>query len=522
MSDELTKAAITILFGALAGGLTNTIAIWMLFHPYHPPVLGGVRFGWLQGAVPKNQERLAAAIGRTVGNRLLTADDLMRIFAEPEFRDAFDERLAVFLDDLLNRERASLNEALPPAVVPEVEKLLEGVLEHSLTRLDDYLGSERFEDAVRERTAGIVAAVADQPISGLLTPARESAVAEAVETWLVSAVESADFREALDDYLIRATERLLQPERTFEEILPTGLVGSLERAIGGYLPLAIARLGALLDDPEARTRFETTLRELFQRFLGDLKFHQRVVARLVVTGDTVDRILDTIQEDGAERLSEMLRDPPIQEAMARGVNEAIVDFLRRPVRSVLGPPDSASVIDARETLASWIVNMSRDPQTRAFLVEKLQQGLDNAGAHTWGEVLDRIPPERVSGWLVAAGRSAPVQRVARDLGSRLIVRALTRPIGTPARWLPDDAPTRLESGLGPVLWDWLQGQVPAVVQRLDVGRRVEQKVMEFPMPKLEELVRKVTDRELRLIVQLGYLLGAIIGLGLVGIDRLLG
>lgn len=521
MSDELIKAVVTVLFGALAGGLTNTIAIWMLFHPYHPPVVGRVRFGWLQGAVPKNQERLAAAIGRTVGNRLLTADDLMRIFAEPEFRDAFDERLAVFLDDVLHRERASLNEVLPPAVVPEVERLLDGVLEHSLTRLEGYLASERFEAAVAERTEGIVAAVADEPISGVLTPARESAVAEAVEAWLVSAVESADFREALDDYLIRATDRLLQPERTFEEILPLGLVGSMERAIGGYLPLAIERLGALLDDPEARTRFETTLRELFQRFLGDLKFHQRVVARLVVTGDTVEKILDTIEEEGAERLSEMLRDPPIQEAMARGVNEAIVDFLRRPVRSVLGPPDSASVVDARETLANWIVNMARDPQTRGFLVEKLQQGLDNAGAHTWGEVLERIPQERVSGWLVSAGRSAPVRRVARDLGTRLIERALTRPIGTPARWLPSDAPARLESGLGPVLWDWLQGQVPAVIQRLDVGRRVEQKVMEFPMPKLEELVRKVTDRELRLIVQLGYLLGAIIGLGLVGIDRLL-
>lgn len=522
MSDELIKAAITIAFGALAGGLTNTIAIWMLFHPYHPPVLGGLRFGWLQGAVPKNQERLAAAIGRTVGNRLLTADDLMRIFAEPEFRDAFDDRLAVFLDDVLHRERASLHEVLPPAVVPEIEKLLDGVLEHSLARLDSYLGSESFEVAVRDRTADIVAAVADEPIAGLLTPARESAVTDAVESWLVSAVESADFREALDDYLIRASDRLLQPDRTFEEILPLGLVGSLERAIGGYLPLAIERLGALLDDPEARTRFEATLREIFQRFLGDLKFHQRVVARLVVTGDTVDKVLDTIQEEGAERLSEMLRDPPIQEAMARGVNEAIVDFLRRPVRSVLGPPDSASVVDARETLASWIVNMARDPQTRGFLVEKLHQGLDKAGAHTWGEVLERIPPERVSGWLVSAGRSAPVQRVARDLGTRLIARALTRPIGTPARWLPDDAPTRLESGLGPVLWEWLQGQVPTVVQRLDVGRRVEQKVMEFPMPKLEELVRKVTDRELRLIVQLGYLLGAIIGLGLVGIDRLIG
>ncbi len=521
MNEDLITAILTVVFGALAGGLTNTVAIWMLFHPYEPPTLGGLRFGWLQGAVPKNQARLAAAIGRTVGGKLLTPDDLTRIFAEAEFRAAFDDRLAAFLDDVLHEERDALTEILPQDVVPEVERLLTGVLDHSLRRLDEYLASETFSEVMRERTGSIVATVADEPISGLLTPARETAVAEAVEEWLVSAVESDDFRQALDDYLERAAERLLVPDRNFEEVLPLGLVGSLERAIGGYLPLAIERLGGLLDDPQARKKFERTLREIFERFLGDLKFHQRVVARLVVTEDTVDKILDTIEEEGAQRLSEMLREPAIQEAMARGVNEAIVDFLRRPVRSVLGPPDSASVVDARETLANWIVNMARDPQTRAFLVEKLQQGLDKAGARTWGDVLERVPQERIAGWLVAAARSEPARRLARDVGTRTVDAVMTRKIGTPARWLPDDAPQRIERGLGPVMWDWLQGQVPRVVERLDVARRVEDKVMDFPMPQLEALVRRVTDRELRLIVQLGYLLGAMIGLALVGIDRMM-
>ncbi len=522
MSEELIRAAVTIAFGALAGGLTNTIAIWMLFHPYHPPTVAGLRIGWLQGAVPKNQARLAAAIGRTVGDKLLTADDLARIFAEPEFRAAFDERLSAFLGDLLHQERGSLRELLPPSALPELERLLEGLVEHSLDRLNSYLASEGFEAVVAERTAGLVEAVSDEPIGGLLTPARESAVADAVESWLMSAVESTDFRAALDDYLVRATETLLRPDRTFEEVLPLGLVGSLERAIGSYLPLAIERLGGLLDDPEARARFEGMLRELFQRFLGDLKFHQRMVARLVVTDETVERVLDTIEAEGAERLSEMLREPAVQEAMSRGVSEAIVDFLRRPVRSVLGPPDSASVVDARETLAAWLVTMARDPQTRTFLVEKLQQGLDKGGARTWGDLLERVPPDRIAAWLVSAGRSGVVRRIAHEVGTRASAGILERRIGTPSRWLPADASTRLESSLGPVLWDWLQGQVPAVVQRLDVGRRVETKVVEFPMPRLEEIVRKVTDRELRLIVRLGYLLGAIIGMGLVGINTLLG
>jgi uncharacterized membrane protein YheB (UPF0754 family) len=522
MNEALLQGGITIVLGALAGGLTNTVAIWMLFHPYEPPRLLGRRIGWLQGAVPKNQERLAAAIGRTVGTRLLTPEDLERTFAEPEFRAAFDDRLAAFLDGVLHQERGSLQSLLPPALVPEIESLLERMLTHGVERLESYFADEAFERMLVERTDPLVEAVRDTSISGVLTPAREAALGETLDEWLTRSVARPGFREALDTYLKRAAERLLQPERTFEEVLPAGLVGALERAIAGYLPLAIQRLGGLLDDPEARARFEVMLRALFERLLGDLRFHQRLVARLVMNEDTLNRVLDTIQDEGAERISEMLRDPAIQEAMARGVNEAIVDFLQRPVRSVLGDPDSDSVVDARETLLDGLISIASDADTRRFVVDRLHEALERAGARTWGDVLERVPRDELAGWIGQAVRSDTASELYRKLARTLAREALHRPIGTPARWLPGDGAQRIEAGIGPTLWSWLQTQVPDVVERLDVARRVEHKVIAFPTAQMEDMVRRVTERELRLIVRLGYVLGAFIGLVLVGVDRWFG
>ena len=43
--------------------------------------------------------------------------------------------------------------------------------------------------------------------------------------------------------------------------------------------------------------------------------------------------------------------------------------------------------------------------------------------------------------------------------------------------------------------------------------------MEFPVERMEELVRRVTDRELRMIIVLGYALGAFIGTLLVVLNR---
>ncbi len=518
MSDQLVQIFLTIAFGALAGGLTNSVAIWMLFHPYEPPKLWGRPLRFFQGAIPKNQPRLAAAVGKTVGTRLLTEDDLTHTFADRDFRDAFDNRLSHFLGELLQRERGSLREMLPPGVLAELESLLAEAVDLGLGRLQEYLASDAFVTFAEGRARDVFQAVADEPVADLLTPARGAALADAVKEWIEGAAESEGFRETVDDYVGRATLALLEPSRTFEEVLPLGLVGSLEKAISSYLPLALQRLGRILEDPRARARFERTLHELFHRFLRDLNFYQRVVARLIVTEDTVDRVLDTIEREGAERLSEMLREQAIQDAMARGVNDAIVDFLRRPVTSVLGTPEDASVQEARSTLAGWAVGVARDPATREFLVEKLGTALDKAGARTWGEVMEKVPPETLSRWLVTAARSEAAMNLFRRSGERLVDALLDRTIGTPANWLPPEAPRRIEEALGDPLWNWLQTQVPDVVHRINVAERVENKVLNYPTAKIEELIKRVTERELRLIVRLGYVLGALIGGVLVVLD----
>jgi uncharacterized membrane protein YheB (UPF0754 family) len=135
-------------------------------------------------------------------------------------------------------------------------------------------------------------------------------------------------------------------------------------------------------------------------------------------------------------------------------------------------------------------------------------------------MLDRVPEERISEALVDVART-DLARKAVNAGARnLITEILKKPIGTPARWLPADSPRRIEAALADPIWEWLQTQVPTVVERIDVARRVEDKVLEFPTERMEEIVRRVTHRELRVIVRLGYVFGAIIGGVLVLFDTL--
>src|SRR5690606_6616178 len=154
---------------------------------------------FLQGAIPKNQARLAAAMGRTVGTKLLTPDDLARTVAESSFRAAFDERLSAFLRAVFEERRGTLSELLPGPGLGETRNLLEEGSRRGLERLDAYLESEEFQHAVARWVEVVAAELGTRSLAELITPDREAAWAATAERWLGELVEGDAFARAIED-----------------------------------------------------------------------------------------------------------------------------------------------------------------------------------------------------------------------------------------------------------------------------------------------------------------------------------
>jgi len=511
VNSGLYEALVKIFFGAIAGGITNSVAVWMLFHPYEPPRIFGRPIRLLQGAIPKNKARLARAMGRTVGNTLLTPEDLARTVSEPGFRAAFDERLSAFLADVLHQERGSLAELLPESTLADVRDLLNGAISGLAVRFGQYIDSDEFAGHGLAWVARIANEIEDRPIGEILTPAREAAITDIATRWIEDTIESEKFANAVRDYLDRGAVHLLAGNRTFQDVLPLGLVAAVERSIAGYLPIALERLSGVLDDVEARRKLQRVLREIFDRFMADLKFHQRLVAALLITPETVDKVLRAIEDEGANKIAEMLQDPSIRDAMARSVNHAIVDFLEKPVSSIVGQPGDPSVESAKAAITEWVTGLARDPNTRNFLGARLSAAIGSAGERTWGDIFRHIPPERFADALVAMARSSRARELYTEAGNRIVEKLVHARIGRISDHLAPDAPARIERAIADPLWQWIQEQVPPIAQQVRIAERVEEKILNFPTEKVEQIVKGVTERELKLIVQLGYVLGAIIG-----------
>src|SRR5438309_4412655 len=457
------QGVVTIFVGALSGGITNAVAVWMLFHPYEPRGVGRFK---LQGAIPKNKARLAKSIGKTAGQRLLTEEDLARQLTAPGVREAFDRAIAGFLDNLLNTSRGSLKDELPPALAAELERSLEPLAQGMANRLADFLEGPGFDGAL------------------------ELEKYVAIERWVEEGVERPELERAVRAFIATQRDRLLHDEHPLLERLPPGLVAALEQAIADYLPVAVERIGGLLSDPEARARVRNGLKRFLDRAIRSLAMHERVMAKLVITENRIERVLASLEGDGRADVAAVFESAEFRGQVGRAVNDAVVRFLRRPIAERLWALGPDRLDGVEHAAADYIIAALRAPETRRWAVARARDAIALARRALAGE----------------GGR----QRLA-DAAHAAVRALLERPIGRPADLLPSDAGQRLRLGLTEPLWQWMQRQVPVVVSQLSVQEMVEQKVMRFSTDRMEELIRNVTQKELTLIVQLGYVLGALVG-----------
>jgi hypothetical protein len=507
-SDTLLVAVATILGGAIAGGVTNMVAIWMLFRPHEPRGIGPFR---LQGAIPKNKARLAKSIGRTVGEKLLTAGDLAERLSAPPVRAAFDEAMRSALNGLLEREHGTLRASLGPSAVDAIEHAV-GLLGPRLAdRLASYTEAPEFEQAVATWADRLRAELDGTPVGAMLTPARRAVIADQAEEWVQTLTEGEGLERTLRAWVSEQLARLEADDRPLGERLPPGLLAPIQQSITDALPASLDRLGAMLSDPIVKQSIRRALREAFDTAGQQLLFHERLIAKLVVTDKALARLVDGFEGEGFDRLAAAVSAPDMQARVEIAVRDGLHQLLREPLGSRLRrlAPERREALE--HTLGDWLVRAARSDATRGALREGVSRLLDAASEVTWDRLLGALPAPQTAVLLGQAIRGERGRAWIADTVASGATRLLDQPIGRPASWLGLDASANLGDAVSRQAWNWVQGQIPAVVGRLHVPEMVEQKILGFPTPVMEDIIKRVIERELHLIVQLGWLLGAFVG-----------
>ncbi|MEX1030763.1 MAG: DUF445 family protein [Paenibacillaceae bacterium] len=95
---------VSVLVAAFIGGVTNHLAIKMLFHPRVAWHLLGRRVPFTPGLIPKRREEIAGSLGRVVSEYLVTTDGISELLRKEEFRESVRSKLSLSVHRLAERE----------------------------------------------------------------------------------------------------------------------------------------------------------------------------------------------------------------------------------------------------------------------------------------------------------------------------------------------------------------------------------------------------------------------------------
>jgi uncharacterized membrane protein YheB (UPF0754 family) len=242
----------------------------------------------------------------------------------------------------------------------------------------------------------------------------------------------------------------------------------------------------------------------------------------MVTDRTIERLVDGFEHEGFDRFAAAFEGPVMRDQLARAVREAVLNFLLVPTSERLARLGEDRRDAVAESLGDWLVKIAREPGTRQVVDAAASRALEALERRTWGEVLSGVRAEKVAAFAATTLAGEQGQRVVEMLVRGLADRLLDQPIGRPAEWIGPQMTTTLREGLVEEAWKWVQAQIPRLVQQIRVQEIIEQKVNDLPIERVERLIRDVSQKELDLIVKIGYVLGGIFGFGAFWLGKAVG
>ncbi|WP_255822137.1 DUF445 domain-containing protein [Halobacillus shinanisalinarum] len=266
-----------MLIGAAIGGVTNHLAIKMLFRPYKAIKIGKFQLPFTPGLIPKRREELSRQLGEMVVNHLLTADGLRRKINGQGFENQLTTFAQEEVEKLLSKEETiqeflksldiDLNkDLLRESVSLWVEERYELMMSHTREqRVGDILsdhwkskieaGADQFavyiQDRIKmyldshegkERIAALIDDYLDNQgflgnmIASFMGSERLIDRVHPVLIKYVSAQEATDWLQTMIQTEI--TKALDQPVKDFEEkIGKETIANTLGKAVGQAIPL---------------------------------------------------------------------------------------------------------------------------------------------------------------------------------------------------------------------------------------------------------------------------------------------
>lgn len=502
-------------FAALHGYLAAWLAVRMLFRPRYPVKFLGLTI-WPQGMIPRHRQKLAEAIGRAVGNELVSHDTVIDALFETDF---FRRKVESFVDsytnELIGTNYPSLLEALPAAVrVPVIESI--STLQVRLGEyIEEILKSDELADAVRNFVDTRADDLLSRRLGSIVNEEAFQQFSAFIEDRFHSIVTEPSFTNKVRAFLGARLEELAASRASLAEIITPGTVAIIRTRIDEQLPPIVQQLAEIATSERTRDRIGALIKREVDDYYGQLSFFKKIfVSRERIHGEVDELVNSTLPR----RVAEYLHGADFEEEVKNFLNSSIENVLARPINELIGniAPDKLELI--KDQITERILALVSSPELVKTISSYTTDAFDRLKPHTLRALLQNFRPESATqlkslltkAMLDILSREETAQAIGSILSDQ-VDRLLIKPIGRPADHLSTTSIAKASQALTERITLATRERLPTALAEFDIGGIVRRKVADYPVEKLEALVLSVAQQHLRTIELFGLVMGFFIG-----------
>jgi len=514
--NPYVQFASLIIVGTFHGYAGAWLAVRMLFRPRHPVRLLGITV-FPQGMIPRHREKLANAIGKAVGEELVSQETIVEeLFGKEFLRKKIQSVVDSYTESLLAQNYPSVIEALPANLREPVLEAIASLQLKIALHIRAVLQNEETAQSITRFVERRVDEFLSQRVSETITDEQFHKILSFLETRVRSVVKEPTLERKIGDFISRRVDDLANTNTPVGEMFTPDAVQLLkEKAIEQIEPI-VHQLAQVATSERTRNQIGALIKREVHDYYENLAFFKRI---FVSRDNLLREVDDLVNENLPKRIEETLRGEFFEQEARNFLDGAIDNALTRPLPEIIGKiaPDQLERLKSQITKA--VVSVVQGDEMQNSISAYLTDTLQKIRPHSLDAILQTVYPESeeklkrllASGLVNVLNRDETAAIINRVL-SKQIERLLSAPIGKLSDHIAEDKVRQAGKSLTETIIAAAKEKLPGAIKEFDIGNVVREKINHYPVEKLENLVLSVAKEHLRTIEWFGALFGFLIGI----------
>jgi len=510
------QMALLIVFATVHGYAGAWLAVRMLFRPRRAFRLFGITL-FPQGMIPRHRERLANAIGKAVGEELVSQETIMQELIEKDF---LKTKILGIVDSytrqIFSNTYPSLIESLPATlrapVLDAITALQFSIAEH----IEITLKAQSTHDAISQFVSRRVDDFLSRRLSSVVDDGAFEQFANILTDRIEAALNSREFEQNVRSFINRRIDDLVTLQTPLSELFTQEAVALIKEKSFEQISPITHRLTEIAAEEKTRGQIGALIKREVHEYYENLPFFKKI---FVSRENLLREVDDLVNESLPRRIEEMLKGDVFAEQARDFVAAAIDNAMQRPITELIGKIAPEKLENVKRQIGNAVIKILRSPEIKSSIRTYITETIGRLKPHSLDSILRTITPgtesqikEILSRTIINIVSGDNTVRLINDLISKQIENLLSRPIGRLSDKIEEEKIITAGETLASAVIAAIREKLPEAIKEFDLGSVVRTKIMNYPVEKLEELVLSVAKEHLRKIEFFGALFGFLIGL----------